>query len=508
MKRTFKRFLWNKYAIIVFVILLIALFFIFKNRSSSPVIETTTARITNVIEKVSVTGKILAESKADLAFEKSGVVTSIPHKVGESIKKGDILASLDSAGDRAALASAQAQLAELSRGLRPEEYAADQAAVDAASTTLGNAKSNAFTALRDGYVKAQSSVVNNADIFFTNAQSANPVINVPTQSSAIQTAINQERLAIANSLFSWKAFIDNMRDTDNVSILLAKSENYLNIIKSFMSDLSAIVNNLNPANSSLSQTTINTYTGAMNTGLSTLTLAINAIVTADANLQSSQAAFDQANNQFSLQKAGTSADTIAAQSAKVAQAQAELDKDKILSPIDGTLTTAVPDLGEFVSAGQTVFSVQSDTAFKIETYVPEADIAKVAIGDLASSTLDAYGSYTDFPAQVAAIDPAETILEGVPTYKVTLYFVTPDSRIRSGMTANLEILTHEVDNVVAIPYRALTITATSTTVRVLSSIDSKKYFPTPVTTGLKGSDGMIEISSGLSAGDKVVTYVK
>ena len=52
--------------------------------------------------------------------------------------------------------------------------------------------------------------------------------------------------------------------------------------------------------------------------------------------------------------------------------------------------------------------------------MPEADIAKVAIGDLASSTLDAYGSYVDFPAQVTMIDPAETVIEGVPTYKVTL----------------------------------------------------------------------------------------
>ena len=125
---------------------------------------------------------------------------------------------------------------------------------------------------------------------------------------------------------------------------------------------------------------------------------------------------------------------------------------------------------------------------------------------MASDTLDAYGSFTDFPSQVTAIDPAETVLEGVPTYKVTLKFVNPDSRILSGMTANLEILTHEAAGVLEIPYRAVIITATSTMVRLLNP-DGASYTTVPVVTGLKGSDGTIQVISGLKAGDKVVTYI-
>ncbi|MDE2188658.1 MAG: efflux RND transporter periplasmic adaptor subunit, partial [Patescibacteria group bacterium] len=188
------------------------------------------------------------------------------------------------------------------------------------------------------------------------------------------------------------------------------------------------------------------------------------------------------------------------------QAKAILAQDTLTSPIDGVVTQADPNVGEFIAAGQGGFAVQNDN-FKIEAYVPEADIAKVAVGNLASSTLDAYGAYTNFPAKVTMIDPAETVLEGVPTYKVTLVFVSPDSRIRSGMTANLEILTHQASDVLEIPYRAISQTATSTTVRLVSA-DGKSYTAVPVVTGLKGSDGTIEITSGLKVGDKVVTYVK
>jgi multidrug efflux pump subunit AcrA (membrane-fusion protein) len=74
------------------------------------------------------------------------------------------------------------------------------------------------------------------------------------------------------------------------------------------------------------------------------------------------------------------------------------------------------------------------------------------------------------------------------------------------MTSNIEILTHEVDNVLEIPYRAITITSTSTNVRLVSA-NGQKYTSVLVSTGLKGSDGTIQILSGLKVGDKVVTYV-
>jgi multidrug efflux pump subunit AcrA (membrane-fusion protein) len=145
--------------------------------------------------------------------------------------------------------------------------------------------------------------------------------------------------------------------------------------------------------------------------------------------------------------------------------------------------------------------------FKIEAFVPEADIAKVAIDDVASTTLDAYGSNVDFPSRVVMIDPAETVVEGVPTYKVTLEFINPDIRIRSGMTANLTIHTHEALGVLYIPFRSVIDNNGSHFVRVVNA-GGKSYATTTVEVGLKGSDGNIQIISGIKEGDSVVTYIK
>jgi RND family efflux transporter MFP subunit len=511
MRRHISRFLKlfrNKWIIAITVVVVILIMHIFTRGGSGTKMESAVATIGNVIEKVGVTGKVSPLGKADLSFEKGGVVAKIAFKVGDRVKKGDLIASLSSADDVAALASAQAQLAEVSRGLRPEEYAADQAALDTASTTLGNTKKDAVNAVRDGYVKAQSAVVNYADTFFSNPQSANPTINICVQSTNFQTAINNNRVLISDILARWKSDTGNVvTGASDVSNLINRSEGYLNVIKSFLNDLSSIVNDLNPGNSGVPQTAIDTYVTAMNTALATLTQAIASVTTADTALKSASSSYNQALNQFSLQKAGSSPENIAAQAAKVAQAQAQYTKDFVISPIDGIVTRANPDLGEFVAAGQSSFAVQSDGAFKIEAYVPEADIAKVALKNNADITLDAYGSDVIFPAVVTLIDPAETVLEGVPTYKVTLQFVGQDSRIRSGMTANTDILTHEVDDVLTVPTRAVIDDSGKKSVRLLNS-DGGTFTAVPVVTGLKGSDGTTEIKSGLTEGQRVVTYVK
>jgi HlyD family secretion protein len=503
MKKSRWRHLKNKWVIIGLIIVVIVAGYYFTHRGSAPTFQSTAATIGNVMEQVSVTGTVSPVDKAALSFEKSGVVSRIYMKVGDIVKAGDPIATLDSANDAAALASAQATLADLSRSLTPQELAVQQ-------TALANAEKDALNAAHDGYVKAQGAIFNYTDTFFTNPQSANPVINVRTQSANIQLAIDNERVSITDVLNQWSVELAASNNAVGSSAagsganaadpvkLTSDSRSYLTTIKVFMNDLSAIVNDLNPGNSGLAQQQIDTGVAAMNNGLSGLNTAIDSVTAAETELSTAQSDYD-------LKLSGNSSQSIAAQAAKVAQAQAQLDEDTITSPIDGIITQEDPNVGEFAAAGQSGFSVEN-SGFKVEAFVPEADIAKVAVGDMASSTLDAYGSYVDFPAKVTMIDPAETVLEGVPTYKVTLQFIAPDARIRSGMTANLEILTHEASGVLEIPYRAIAVTSTSTTVRLVGK-DGKSYKAVPIVTGLKGSDGTIEVVSGLNPGDKVVTYV-
>jgi len=491
MKKSHWRHLKNKWVVAGLVVLAIIIIFVARSGGSASKFETAMATVGNVSETVGITGTISPVGKADLAFEKSGVISRIFVKVGDTVKNGDPIAELDSAGDRAALASAEATLADLSRNLTPEEFAVQKSALE-------SAKRDALNASHDALVKAENALFNYTDAFFTNPQSSNPTLSIRADSSQIQSELNLARVKITVLLDVWSDSLIGVTADDAVA-LIAKASTNLSTIKDFMNRLSTVVSALLPGNSGLTQATVNAYVTTMNSGLSALNGAIDAVT-------ASQTALFAAQSNYDLKLAGNSAQSIAAQSAKVAGARASLAQDMIVSPIDGIVTRVDPYVGEFAAAGQSGFAVQNDS-FKIEARVPEADIAKVAIGNIASSTLDAYGAYVDFPARVVMIDPAETVIEGVPTYKVTLVFLQPDMRIRSGMTANLDIRTNERYNVLYIPYRAVVDDNGAKTVRIVDA-GGQSFSSIPVTTGLKGSEGTIEILSGLSEGDKVVTYVK
>lgn len=107
---------------------------------------------------------------------------------------------------------------------------------------------------------------------------------------------------------------------------------------------------------------------------------------------------------------------------------------------------------------------------------------------------------------MVSIDPAETIIEGVSTYNTTLQFQKNDERIKSGMTANVNIFGEKRIGVVAIPQRALVRIDDKVFVRILKDETAGIIEEVEARTGLKGSDGYIEIISGVSAGDKIMTF--
>ena len=108
-----------------------------------------------------------------------------------------------------------------------------------------------------------------------------------------------------------------------------------------------------------------------------------------------------------------------------------------------------------------------------------------------------------FAAQVTAVDTAETTFNGSPAYHVTLYFTQPSSQIRSGMTGNVLITASEKDNVVEIPSRLVLDDGGNSFVLLPGSGRSARR---QITTGLTGDNGMVEVTSGLNAGDKISDF--
>ena len=224
--------------------------------------------------------------------------------------------------------------------------------------------------------------------------------------------------------------------------------------------------------------------------------------------QTTQAARDAADSAYAkyaatVQAAGDNPG-MASLVASEALANLQLAKGTALAPFDGVVTAKHINSGELAAAGTPLLTIETADNLEITANVPESDVTKLAPNMTATFTLDAYATTGDtLQATVTKIAPAATTIEGVPTYAVTLALTKPDARLKPGMTANVIVQAAEKDNVIALPRRAATKTADgSYTVKILQA--DKTTVDKPVTLGLQGSDGSIEITSGLSGGETIV----
>jgi RND family efflux transporter MFP subunit len=510
-----QKYIWIGIGIIIVAIAVVGIIYAFSKHTLS--YSTATVERRSLTETVSISGTVVADQAVSLAFGMQGRIATVNVQAGDTVKKGQILATTDQGsiqagldGAEADLTAAQAQLSKLQGGTRPEELTIYQQKYNDASTALTVAMNNA-------YLQVNDAIINKTDALFTNGGTVNPVINVRTQSMTEQLNINQERVTLKDTLDTWKSALSilSAANADTVATSSASfdsaraiTKNALSKAQIFLGDLSSIAGNLSVGNSGISQVAIVADTAIVNASSQEVTGTANAETAADA-------AWSSARDSLSLEQAGSQSQDIQSQQAAVDKAQAEVElyqselgQSTITAPFDGIVTEASMKVGEtFVpglSAGEDV-GLQSISNFKIEGYMPENDIGIVSVGNPATVTFDAYGASATFPTYVSLVDPAETIQNGVNSYKVTLRFPTADVRIKSGLTANALITAATATDALAVPSSAL-ITKSTQTFVLAKNPTTGSFVEKAVTTGISSGNGYTEIISGLNEGDTIASF--
>jgi HlyD family secretion protein len=135
-----------------------------------------------------------------------------------------------------------------------------------------------------------------------------------------------------------------------------------------------------------------------------------------------------------------------------------LDHCRITAPVNGIVISRNVDVGQTVAASlqaPTLFTIAQDlTEMQVDTNVSEADVGRVAIGQDATFTVDAFPQ-TTFRGKVTEIRNAPITIQNVVTYDVVIQVKNPELKLRPGMTANASILVAHRDDVLRIPNAAL-----------------------------------------------------
>jgi HlyD family secretion protein len=514
---SFKNFFKKKRVYIPAIIILALAGWSFFGNSGSADEELVTVESTTFIQEVGVTGKVIPAKDVDMAFETSGRVSRVNVKVGDLVKQGQVLASVGSGDQYATVLQRQARvdseaakLAEVQRGSRIEDITIATTEVEGARVTYEQNLQALVDQIKDAYAKVDDGVRAKADQLFKNPRTVNPEV-IPFDNYNLRLSVNDQRLRIGEMLTAWQKSIAILNVTTYSSVQIAEARTNLSTARNFFNDLSEGVSSLTVSDA-LTQTTVDKYKTDISSARSSVSTSISALSTAEQAYKTSQNAYTKAQNQLALKKAGSTIEQINSQAALLKSAEADLQsarallgRTNITAPFDGLITKVDTKEGEIASVNANVIGMISASSYEIESFISESDIAKVRAGQPARVTLDAYGRDIVFSATVVQVDPAETLLDGVSTYKTKLQFVEADERVRSGMTANIVIQTAEKPASVVIPQEALFLEAGEKMVIV---DQAGKRVNRKVETGGINAKGDIEVLSGLSVGEKVVVKKK
>ena len=495
-------------------------------------------------EEVLATGQVKRGEEIGLGFKTGGTIIDIYVGLGQMVESNQALAKIDTVQleiqaqeARANLNYARAELDKLLAGATSEEIAVKQALVKSAQTNFANAQENLIDvkAIAEENLKAAYedalNVLDDADLKINNSFNVVDLIQryyftyhdqesskVKEEKSNIQTAT----LKTASFLAVAKASSKNQ----DIDMALSEMKSALKIIFNALSVIrdSCESSSYRSAVSAADKASLDGEKAYINGALadiigsqqdisSTNLSNQSNINTAEGGVSSAKDDLDKAEKDFALISAKPRNEDLVLYQARVGQAEAnvnlllnQINQAKIFAPVSGQIIRIEKEIGETVQASSIspVISLIPVQPFEVEIDIAETDIGKVDVGNECKIVLDAFPEKT-LSGRVVEIDPAETIIQGVVYYQVRVSFEDGigEERIKPGMTAEVIILTAFSQDALIIPQRAVAEKNGFKTVRVIMG---EQIQAIEVKTGIRSSEGTIEIISGLQEGDEMITF--
>jgi HlyD family secretion protein len=464
----------------------------------------------DIQESVRVRGDVISQKTFDLEFPFSGIVERIYVKEGQKVQAEDPLMKLkttdyelEAKGYQALIVQKEATLTKILAGATAEDIKVYETKVANAKTDFEDAEKGLTDKIKDAYTKSDDAIRNRADQLFTNPLTTNVDLSFFVVDAGLADEAERERLFLETNVFpKWKDTLAGLgTSTNDISTIVDLSKGYLNQVKSFLETIASIVNN--PNNSAV--TTVwkeSIYTARTNVNTATTNL-----IAAVESYNTAKSVYTLSQNELDYKKAGSRTEDVAIAKAQIDEARSQLamvrekiNKSTLKSPVEAKVIKIWPEKEEMFTTGTTAISLYA-LGYKVTADITELDIAK--INEVESNNvnikLDAFPEQK-FSGKVLSVEPQVIIKDGDKYYRVNVGFDTIETRVRSGMSADLVILTSLKENILKIPALAINERDDQKYVLILENGKQKEI---SVITGITDGDD-IEIISGLNEGQQVI----
>ena len=455
--------------------------------SSKP--DSTETSQTTVITKmdlqqcITVTGTVKSDESSDVLSELLNTeIKSVNVKVGDRVKKGDIIAVLDDTDLQQQLERAEKTLASAKERNDISISAAKRMYDTAVSDKNTNSQRGSRTVdyARDIYNKAvrnRDDIYNNyneavsarEDAEYEAEQAAQTAAEASEAAAALQTAIDDAKTSFKDVKSHYESVMENTE----------ASEDEKNSAKSAFDEASSAISQLEEqlkeANSAVKNATdyakkaAETYTSALMAekelkgSLSSVDNAVDeakhGIETASDSKAETEHTFDStiASSADNLKNAELSVDdTVADIEEQIRNIKKNIEKCTIKADIDGIVTEVNVKAGE-TYGGAVIAVIQDDSSYKIEAAADQYDISKLEKGLPAEITVQAI-SRTPMKGSLSFVAPtpqAPTLTAdgsvNSTDYTIEASLDNKEDKLRLGMTAKLNIIVGESKDALAVP---------------------------------------------------------
>ena len=419
---------------LVIVLLIIAFVVNFLGRTAAAsaaltyqFVRTTTLQKTSLTDSVSVTGTVASGSTASVTASdsvKTYKVTAVNVAVGDTVHKGDVIATLDTSDVEKQIENAQQSYSD---------------SVEEAQTNYNNSVEDQATnlaQLQEDLDKAQEDydTLGLTD-YYSSMANANGA-----------TGTNRELVEYYYGLYAEE--IAGLQNTiANLQIQLTQAQNDGNADrqKEVQGQLDDYQNKLNIAKGQCSIPELGLQ------GFDTISQYYNQIEQYREALDKAQQAYDNAvtTNSRSVDSAETKLEQASRTSDTLTDLQSTLEDCTLTATMDGTITELNATVGSVCSG--TVATIQDVNDLTVEVTIPANSVGKLSTGMQCNITSDATGD-AEISGTLTRIDP---VANSEGNFGATVTVNGEDSGLLIGISAEVEIIINQKDNVFTVPRDAV-----------------------------------------------------
>ncbi len=224
---------------------------------------------------------------------------------------------------------------------------------------------------------------------------------------------------------------------------------------------------------------------------------------ARANLKLARSKFDRAvdlakSNFISGQAKDEAENNLRVAEAAVQLAEAKLAKMQIVAPFSGIIGLRSVSRGDYVKEGQDIVNLESIDPLKVDFRVPEIYLKQVQVGQSMQLGLDALPGRS-YEGRVYAINPL--VDAAGRSIVIRAQVKNQDATLRPGMFARVRLITSERQDALVVPEQVIVPQGDE---QYVFRVQDGKAYRVKVVVGQR-REGQVEIVSGLTAGDLVVS---